>query len=382
MRSILFVMTLLLLASCSSKDSAVIKVDVAGGSNKEVVVSKLNVNTISVLDTLKLDGNGSAKYKVEVAEDAPEFFYLSMNQKRLASLLVKGGENVTVAVDTAGNNFSVSGSEESQILAQMEKSIYDATAKFDAISEELVKAVEANDKKAVQQLSTDLSKFFVQCKRSALNDIMKNTKSLASITLLYHKFGEELPLFGDVHDLVYFRTLYDSLQKTYPNSVYVKSLKEEVARYQKAFEFNNKMTLANELAFPEISLPDTKGEVRKMSELLGKPFMLIFWTSTNAEQKMYNHEIKKLYAKYHPKGLEIYQVSADVDKTLWATVVKEQELPWINVCDGRGTASVALGTYAINQLPTMFIFDKEGNVVAKDVFDIASLERTLGKLSY
>lgn len=38
-----------------------------------------------------------------------------------------------------------------------------------------------------------------------------------------------------------------------------------------------------------------------------------------------------VYDKYHSKGLEIYSVGVTADKALWASVVKNQNLPWINV---------------------------------------------------
>ena len=371
-----------LLASCSSNESAVIDLNVPGAGNKEVVLSKLQGNGVGVVDTLKLNANGTAKGKVEVKSDNPDFFYLSYNQKRLASLILKGGDKVKVTVDTLGKGLEISGSDESSRLAFVEKKIYDATVTFDSLSVEIVNALDAKDAVRMNELQVELSKFFVKYKRSALVEMMKEPASLANITLLYQKFNDDLTVFGDVHDLVYFRSIYDSLKVVYPNSMYVRGLKDEVDKYQKAFEFNNKLTLAGETAFPEISMPDINGQTRKLSELSGKPFILFFWTSTLDGQKMFNHELKELYAKYNPKGLEIYQVSADVDKTQWATVVKEQALPWINVCDGRGTASVALNTYAVAQLPTMMVFDKEGNVVAKNIFDKAKLDRELARLSY
>lgn len=371
-----------LLASCASKDNAVIEVQVPGAGNKEIVLSKLYVNRVDALDTLALDAQGRAKCKVDVKEGNPDFYYLSYNKKRVASLLLKGGDKVKVSVDSLGNGLDIKGSEESVKLAEVEKMIYDATAKFDSLSVELVNAVDAGNVQKVSDLQVELSRFFVKYKRGALAQMMKSPASLSNIALLYQKFNGELTLFGDVNDVVYFKKVYDSLKVAYPHSMYVNSLKDEVDRYQKAFEFNNKMNIAGEQAFPEIALPDTKGQTRKMSELLGKPFILLFWTSSLDQQKMYNHELKELYAKYNPKGLEIYQVSADIDKTQWATVVKEQELPWINVCDGLGTSSVVLNTYAVTQLPTMFVFDKAGNIVAKNIFDKRELERELAKLSY
>ena len=382
LKTLLVTVEAALLASCSSNESAVIDLNVPGAGNKEVVLSKLQGNGVGVVDTLKLNANGTAKGKVEVKSDNPDFFYLSYNQKRLASLILKGGDKVKVTVDTLGKGLEISGSDESSRLAFVEKKIYDATVTFDSLSLEIVNALDAKDAVRMNELQVELSKFFVKYKRSALVEMMKEPASLANITLLYQKFNDDLTVFGDVHDLVYFRSIYDSLKVVYPNSMYVRGLKDEVDKYQKAFEFNNKLTLAGETAFPEISMPDINGQTRKLSELSGKPFILFFWTSTLDGQKMFNHELKELYAKYNPKGLEIYQVSADVDKTQWATVVKEQALPWINVCDGRGTASVALNTYAVAQLPTMMVFDKEGNVVAKNIFDKAKLDRELARLSY
>lgn len=382
LKTLLVTVAAALLASCSSNESAVIDLNVPGAGNKEVVLSKLQGNGVGVVDTLKLNANGTAKGKVEVKSDNPDFFYLSYNQKRLASLILKGGDKVKVTVDTLGKGLEISGSDESSRLAFVEKKIYDATVTFDSLSLEIVNALDAKDAVRMNELQVELSKFFVKYKRSALVEMMKEPASLANITLLYQKFNDDLTVFGDVHDLVYFRSIYDSLKVVYQNSMYVRGLKDEVDKYQKAFEFNNKLTLAGETAFPEISMPDINGQTRKLSELSGKPFILFFWTSTLDGQKMFNHELKELYAKYNPKGLEIYQVSADVDKTQWATVVKEQALPWINVCDGRGTASVALNTYAVAQLPTMMVFDKEGNVVAKNIFDKAKLDRELARLSY
>ena len=63
-----------------------------------------------------------------------------------------------------------------------------------------------------------------------------------------------------------------------------------------------------------------------------------------------------LYKEYHPKGLEIYSVSLDTDKGAWASAVKSQNLPWINVCDGLGAASQAAVLYNINRgLPVAYL---------------------------
>jgi peroxiredoxin len=307
---------------------------------------------------------------------------LSYNRKRLASLVLKGGDKVSVSVDTLGQNLVVNGSDESVRLAEIEGNVHSFTAKFDSLSYELVSAVEAKDAKKADELQYALGRHFIKYKRAAIAEIMKNPYSFSNVTLMYQKLNENLPLFGEITDVAYFKRVADSLKSVYPNSVYVKSLQEEALRLENVMALNNRIKAAEELAYPELSLPDTQAQTQKLSKLLGKPFVLVFWTSTNAEQKMFNHDLKEIYKKYSPKGLQIYQVSADVDKAAWATVVKEQELPWINVCDGFGAQSLALQTYGIQKLPSMFIFDKEGTIVAKDKFNKAALDNELSKLSF
>ena len=79
LKTLLVTVAAALLASCSSNESAVIDLNVPGAGNKEVVLSKLQGNGVGVVDTLKLNANGTAKGKVEVKSDNPDFFYVSYN---------------------------------------------------------------------------------------------------------------------------------------------------------------------------------------------------------------------------------------------------------------------------------------------------------------
>ena len=119
----------------------------------------------------------------------------------------------------------------------------------------------------------------------------------------------------------------------------------------------------------------------KLSEVDSKVVMIYFWSAEDAAQKMFNLDfLKSVYEDYHAKGFEIYQVSLDVDKAKWARVVKEQNLPWINVCDSRGSASPYVMTYNIGAIPAAFIIS-EGELVDGQVVDEKSLRRLLDKLT-
>ena len=89
--------------------------------------------------------------------------------------------------------------------------------------------------------------------------------------------------------------------------------------------------------------------------------------------------LKALHEDYNSKGFEIYQVSLDADKALWARVVKQQDLPWINVCDSRGAASPYIGMYNIPALPAVFMIS-DGELVDGQVVNEKSVRRLLDRL--
>lgn len=115
------------------------------------------------------------------------------------------------------------------------------------------------------------------------------------------------------------------------------------------------------------------GKEVKLSQNLGKVTMLYFWSAT-ADQKMFNMDsLIPIYEAYHGKGFQIYAVSLDADKASWASAVRNQALPWVNVCDTRGVQSPYVVSNGIGSLPmAWFIVDGTIDQNAK-VTDAASL---------
>ena len=55
-------------------------------------------------------------------------------------------------------------------------------------------------------------------------------------------------------------------------------------------------------------------------------------------------------------------------------------MPWVSVSDLRGRGSSALGLYNVRKLPANFLIDKEGTIVARDIYG-KSLEEKLDELT-
>ena len=73
-------------------------------------------------------------------------------------------------------------------------------------------------------------------------------------------------------------------------------------------------------------------------------------------------------------------MAIDTSKPLWITAVQEQQLPWISVSDLRGRASTALTLYNVQKLPANFLIDRQGTIVARDIYG-KSLEEKLDELT-
>ena len=374
-KSIMLMAAAAAMAACTT--GAKIDGTVETAPSSEVIVKLLDINRYQVLDTVATDASGRFSYKVEVEKGQPEFIYLFYKDTKIASLLLEAGDKVDVKADTLGN-FAVEGSEESLKLAAVEKDHADAYGRLAAIASKLEKAADAEE---VAALNRQISKEYVEYYRNCVKYVLANSKSLTAVPVLYQNFGADLPVFAQNTDAIHFMNVSDSLAAVYPESKYVKALKKEAERRYGYLELEARLQDAQEVGFPDIVLPDINAQKIKLSEVDSKVIRVCFWTVNDAAQKMFNLDfLKSIYDDYHKKGFEIYQIALDPDKTQWAQVVKQQNLPWINVCDALGADSPYVTLYNLAALPAAFII-ADGDLVDGQVVDEKSLRKLLDKLT-
>ncbi len=365
-------------AFACSTDKATIKGIIEGTSNGNLVLKVLEINNQRVVDTIEIE-DGKFDYKLKLKDKTPNFYYLYYNENKVASLIILPGDNVKLIADTLGKKILTEGSEETKLLTEIESGAQKLSFRFDSLANVLDSAVIKGDEAKKTTLNYELGSLYVKQKQNSIKHLYTNPNSITNIILLYQKFPNNLPIFADVRDVLLFKRVCDSLDKRYPGSAYVARLKEEVSYREKSDMFNAKILDASETGFPDIKLPDVKSKMRSLSELSGKVIILSFWSVSDANQRMLNQDFLQIYDKYSNKGLEIFQVSVDTDKTAWARAVDEQMLPWISVCDGLGSGSAAVTTYNVTKIPALFVIDKSGTIVAKNVFN-AELDKLLARI--
>ena len=131
---------------------------VADAPQSDLVVKLLEMNRYKVLDTIKTDASGSFRYALDVEKGQPEFIYLFHGDTRIASLLLQDGDRVSVTADTLGN-YSVTGSEETSKLIEVERAEAAFNSSFASASAKLADLDPSS--KAAEEVRRDLAKLYI-----------------------------------------------------------------------------------------------------------------------------------------------------------------------------------------------------------------------------
>lgn len=119
---------------------------------------------------------------------------------------------------------------------------------------------------------------------------------------------------------------------------------------------------------PDFSISTLAGKSFNLSALKGKYVVLDFWASWCTPCRAANQKIKPIYEHYKNKGFEMVSVSMDDKRNLWENAVKKDGLPWIQVSELSGIKDSALAQkYGVVSLPTVFLLDKTGKVIAQNI---------------
>lgn len=113
---------------------------------------------------------------------------------------------------------------------------------------------------------------------------------------------------------------------------------------------------------PDFELKDQNGQPTKLSSLRGKYTLIDFWASWCGPCRKEIPNLKKVYAEYKEKGLQLIGVSLDKSQEAWQKAVKEEQLDYLQLNDPQ---NITGKLYNFNGIPFIILISPEGIILEK-----------------
>ena len=346
-------------ALCACQSS---KVRIAGrfvGNNaRYVYLEQVSPLAQKVVDSVELDKNGNYRFMLKDASRTPSLYNLIFNGERIP-LFLAGGDRVTVnSVGSVIRNYTVAGSRESELLREFYQAYVGVSRRLEQIVSRYADAEISAEQR--QRLAREYTDEYYRIRREQLRFIIGNKASTPAGRHGAFQRRQRRGLFphggrGARTDLSRFAL---SARPAGRDRTHGRADQPHVAHQRVGLSGPGADRYLRQEDPPVVA----RGEGRHSTVM--------------------NAELKDIYAKYagSPTEFEVYQVAIDSSKPLWITAVQEQQLPWVSVSDLKGRLSPVVGLYNVQKLPANFLIDREGTIVAKDIYG-KSLDDKLAELT-
>lgn len=333
------------------------------GGVKKVYLLAADSAQVSIIDSTNVGSGNDFTFK----HNAP---YANLYKLRIGSniydIVAQNGDKITFKTDLAdvSHSYEVGGSETSEKIKEFNKisNFYgeknsklsdEYTAKSSALgheSDSLLKVYVPQFQKNIADYSAEILKF-----------VNANKKSLAGFyaatSLDQYKYEQQLVAYAD------------DIKDDFKDNRSVQTFLKQMAAV-KPISVGHKA--------PEFTIKSIDGKEVKLSDYKGKYVMLDFWASWCGPCRQENPNVVKQYASYKDKGFNILGISLDTEKKDWQQAINADKLNWAHVSDLQRFEGATERLYHIEAIPSNFIIDPQGVIVAKNVTG-ADLEDFLKK---
>jgi len=347
------------LFSCRDKSAFTISGTITNpGSLKKVFLIEEDTAGISVVDSTNLSEQGKFEFK-------RKSHYTNLYRVRaggsIFDFIAKNGDDITFTTNLtdSAHTYQITGSDESGKIQEFNKlSNYYGNINTH-ISNEYVSGAQEIKKGPDSARKVDslvkiylplLKKNFGDYSVAALKFMNDNKTSLASFyaasSLDSIRYESQLIAYAD------------EIKNTFKGNPTVQRFIDS--------KMAAKPTSVGQTA-PDFTIGGLDGKPIKLSDYRGKYVMLDFWASWCGPCRQENPNVVRQYAKFKPLGLNILGISLDVDKGAWQQAIDHDKLSWTHGSDLKNFEGPTERLYHIEQIPSNFIVDPQGVIVAKNV---------------
>ena len=349
---------------------------IAEADGKTLYFEAVTLNGIEALDSTRLDEDGQFCFQ-GTRPFNPEFYRLRID-RQIVNLSVDSTETIHVEAELPdmGTDYEVEGSGSCQTLKEINNKLIALQQSIKDITND--KALTLGEQERLVHEKINLYK-----NEMKIHYIMENPASAPAYFALFQTVNGSL-IFNPISnpdDIKFVGAVATAWDANYPGTSRTENLHNIAIQGMKNTKRPTPVSLEDidpgkisAAGIIDIELPDIHGKNRKLSDIRNKVVLLDFTAYSLPSSQERIMQMRGLYDKYSSLGFDIYQVSIDPDEHYWKTAC--EHLPWTCVYESRGEASGSLGSYLVRRLPTYFLIDRHGDLVARDE-QIDDLEKTI-----
>ena len=340
---LLFAMAFVLTACNEEAKTFTVNVRLKNGNDQTVYLQKFVDNAPVIIDSAVIS-NEIAFLSAKI--DNPQILYaLKVKGKRGSMRFFTDNKDVTIVGDI--NNPRDVGIMASESQSQMD-------AYYTQIQEYYTQMKSYDDAKKLAYQNEDYAK--VDSLVGITNDIQKEMDDFTDTYFKEHADSFVAHYILDQNKQDYpLDQLKEMTAMFTTESMYKDDINDYIAK-QERLEVGQ--------SFFDFTLQTKDGENVTLSEVIAqnKLTLVDFWASWCGPCRKENPVVKAAYEQFHALGFDVLGVSVDQDEAAWLKAVEEDQLPYKQVRDIENKASEA---YMIYYIPSNFLFDQNGTMVAK-----------------
>ena len=359
-KKLLYILPFLCAACSGDGGRSAVEGSISSASDEMLYLDQLGLSAaVTTVDSVKVAADGSFRLRGSVQTE-PTFYVVRTANGKSLTVLLDSAQTLSLTLDNSKSllaesaSFTASPRNENLRDLQLGASALLAGIKRGGAPDSLRQAI-ADYKELIR------------------SQVFADPQSMVGyFAVLQTVMGSRVFDVMDKQDHQLMSAVATSLNIAYPQSEQVQYLCNYVlqarAQQRAAAKRDSLLMTATQANSPDLTLPTINGDEVSLSSLHGKTTILAFWASDDQNSRAMNRQLRKLYDKYHAKGLEIFSVSFDVSKILWEAASTNDGIKWVNTCDLNGMNSVAARLYNVRTVPSNYILSPDGTLIGKDLF--------------